>query len=272
MAEGCDKPRSAGREPQRDCHAGASAVMRAVHYCAEFGKNTFPAWTFCGASRHWAVDSTLATARVGFRSQGRGGAARAIGSRDRGAPTTFRFGRRRAPEASPERADDSGRRGAYAFTLFGACPEATQLSLLASIALLRATSPTFPIVVLATPGCGAARLPKLHSLLATLGVRTTEPLEAVGPVRCSGNFWGEGYNTSYEKYAIWAAEEYDALLYLDTDLAVLKNMDHVIRDLLAMPEMNAHALTPDGCSATSPRLQHGRVGRAAESHALPHAR
>ena len=24
-------------------------------------------------------------------------------------------------------------------------------------------------------------------------------------------------------------------------------MDHVIRDLLAMPEMNAHALTPDGC-------------------------
>ena len=248
VAEGCDKPRSAGLEPKRDCHAGASAVMRSVHYCAEFGKNTFPAWTFCGASRHWDCRfyAGNSTSRFSQPRPWRCGKNH-WQSRSRHAADFFDLDAAAAPEAPLEHADDSGRRGAYAFTLFGACPEATQLSLLASIALLRATAPTFPIVVLATPGCGAARLPKLHALLATLGATTTEPREAVGPVRCSGNFWGEGYNTSYEKYAIWAAEKYDALLYLDTDLAVLKNMDHVIRDLLAMPEMNAHALTPDGC-------------------------
>ena len=63
---------------------------------------------------------------------------------------------------------------------------------------------------------------------------TTEPLEAVGPVRCSGNFWGEGYNTSYEKYAIWAAEEYDALVTKVVDFNGQKLLTFLAAGLFVM--------------------------------------
>ena len=134
-------------------------------------------------------------------------------------------------------------------------------------------------MVLATPAAARRGLRpwpacrSLHSLLATLGVTTKSRERRSARATERVPFWGEGYNTSYEKYAIWAAEEYDALLYLDTDLAVLKNLDHVIRDLLAMPEMNAHALTPDGCGGN---VRHafntGVWGVRPNCDALPHAR
>ena len=94
-------------------------------------------------------------------------------------------------------------------------------------------------------------------------------MRCYGPLR-KGTAFGNFTAASYTKLAIWNLTRYEAVLYLDTDAAVRQNLDHVLRTMLAHPELR-EIRTLAGCPVQSsvqkpPIAREG--GSAANAHAL----
>ena len=130
--------------------------------------------------------------------------------------------------------DAESSRAAYAFALFGT-PRAEQLSasearaaksLLTSVAMLQRTSPRFPVVLLASPEWQAVAA--LMRRLEQLCVTPIHP-PSIGQPRCTGKKlrW-ETLSLTYGKLGIWGLEQYASVLILDLDVAVVRNLDHVL--------------------------------------------
>ena len=150
--------------------------------------------------------------------------------------------------------DAESSRAAYAFALFGT-PRAEQLSasearaaksLLTSVAMLQRTSPRFPVVLLASPEWQAVAA--LMRRLEQLCVTPIHP-PSIGQPRCTGKKlrW-ETLSLTYGKLGIWGLEQYASVLILDLDVAVVRNLDHVLLYMLRNPEVT-ELRSPAGCQA-----------------------
>ena len=74
-------------------------------------------------------------------------------------------------------------------------------------------------------------------------------MPSIGAVKCSGRtrFGGAPFAHTYDKFSIWNLTAWRNILYVDSDVAVLRNMDHVLRAMLGSPTI-AHVITTEGCS------------------------
>ena len=155
--------------------------------------------------------------------------------------------------------DAESSRAAYAFALFGT-PRAEQLSpsearaaksLLTSVAMLQRTSPRFPVVLLASPEWQAVAA--LMRRLEQLCVTPIHP-PSIGQPRCTGKKlrW-ETLSLTYGKLGIWGLEQYASVLILDLDVAVVRNLDHVLLYMLRNPEVT-ELRSPAGCQAQRVQL------------------
>lgn len=155
---------------------------------------------------------------------------------------------------------------AYVFALFGACGAGARLNMLTAIGLLMRTSPIFPVIASLGEQCHA--LPSLREALAGVGAQVRLQPELQG-VRCVGRQYGPDsrplsgnvstsfFTPTYSILSAWALTQFRAVLVLDSDLAVRRNLDHVLMAMLARPEI-AEARTPEGClNAISVEPGHG---------------
>ena len=155
---------------------------------------------------------------------------------------------------------------AYVFALFGACGAGARLNMLTAIGLLMRTSPIFPVIASLGEQCHA--LPSLREALAGVGAQVRLQPELQG-VRCVGRQYGPDsrplsgnvstsfFTPTYSILSAWALTQFRAVLLLDSDLAVRRNLDHVLMAMLARPEI-AEARTPEGClNAISVEPGHG---------------
>ena len=140
-----------------------------------------------------------------------------------------------------------GRNAAYVFGLAGSCADRHRLSLLTGIHLLLETGPTFPVVVMLI-GVAAQLDTWLIVQLHSLGVVTLNVTE-VRDIKCSNpNDRTAYFAPTYSLLAAWSLAQFDVLLYLDSDLAVIQNLDHVLWRMLRAPHLR-ELRTPVGCEA-----------------------
>ena len=151
-----------------------------------------------------------------------------------------------------------GEPAAFAFALLGACDDVQQASTLASAILLSHTRPSYPTVAVLSPSCRGRlalldRLRKLNVRPIHLGQDGDMP--SVGAVKCSGRtrFGGAPFAHTYDKFSIWNLTAWRSILYIDSDVSVLRNMDHVLQAMLDRPTMG-HAITTEGCSNFSANI------------------
>ena len=137
--------------------------------------------------------------------------------------------------------------GAYAFGLFGGgCSPHLQSALLAAIHALVHVEPVFPIVTMLGESCAGHKW--LYAQLASAQVLPVHVSE-VKEIPCgnrSKSSQGGRLVPTYTMGAIWNLTQYDVVLYLDSDLAVVRPLDHVIRALLREREANEYR-TPVAC-------------------------
>ena len=163
-------------------------------------------------------------------------------------------------DALPTRATpgDEGN-GAYAFGLFGGgCSPHLQSALLAAIHALLHVGPTFPIVTMLGESCAGPGHAWLYTQLASvhvLPVRVSEIKEIPCGNRSKSSQGGRLVPT-YTMGAIWNLTQYEVVLYLDSDLAVVRSLDHVIRALLREREYTEYR-TPVACRTAESTLTIG---------------
>ena len=153
--------------------------------------------------------------------------------------------------ARPATAGDA----AYSFALFGACGASSELTLLTAVSLLLRTRPIFPVLSLLGETCWAKSA--LRRRLERLGAVPVLVPE-IQDVRCAGRRFGPDskplptdqkqsyFDATYSILSVWNLTAYRAVLALDADLIVMRNLDHVLMAMLARPEI-AEARTPEGC-------------------------
>jgi len=151
-------------------------------------------------------------------------------------------------------------RAAYAFGILGSCSLQLQAQAHTSISLLQRTRPSYPVLALLSTNCSAAA--PLHAELRRMGVHVLEvpsELSSIARRRCEARSKpldarldrrssGYSYATIYDKLAIWNLTQYSAVMFLDSDLAVLRPLDHVLDQMLENPAIG-HAFAQDGCFA-----------------------
>ena len=148
---------------------------------------------------------------------------------------------------------------AYAFALVGGCAK-QEAPLLTANELLQATRPTFPVIAMVTPSCWLG--PRIRRIRQA----RMQPiaLQAVGAerVNCTGRFRGlpMHFQNTYAIFGMFGLTQYAALLYLDTDLAILSNLDHLLLGLLAAPSDEAQIWTPQECKSFRPRQYNFNTG------------
>jgi hypothetical protein len=141
--------------------------------------------------------------------------------------------------------DAQSRDFAYVFVLWGSSAQRNETfdEVLGAVIALNDTQPVYDIVVLLTEAWAALEWPiaVLHSVGAKVGT-----VRNVDSVRCSGRFArGKEYlASSYTIYAIWTLEQYRAVLYMDTDSQVMRNVDHLFQAMLARPEVRQMGFSP----------------------------
>jgi hypothetical protein len=146
-------------------------------------------------------------------------------------------------------------KAAYVFALFGS-PTGNELtpsqsraaaSLLTSIAILRRHNSAFPSVAMLSADWFANKvladgLEKLHAkpLLVANGT--------MGTPKCTGEGvrW-ETMSLTFNILAIWSLEQFQVVLYLDTDIAVVHSLDHVLLYMLRNPTVT-EMRSPAGCA------------------------
>ena len=160
---------------------------------------------------------------------------------------------------------DNAGRAAYAFAVLGSCALELQAQAIAAMTLLQRQQPRFPLVAMLSASCFAAV--RLHAVLSEMDVRPhTVPAELSEAWsvrhRCVGKAditlrlpphktSSHSYRAMYDKLSVWNLTDYKALLFLDSDLAVLRPLDHVLEEMVARPEVG-QAIAQDGCYPISP--------------------
>lgn len=147
-------------------------------------------------------------------------------------------------------------RGAYVFTLYGEAARSLFEVLAAAVLTLRETSPVHPVVAMVTPEWDA---PAWRRLFNELGVRLV-----VRPyllANCRGRWKQPRFRYAYSKLHVLSLTEYDVVVLLDFDLAVIENVDRGFGLLAAAPSDVLAMAVPSGnavrCDATaSARRQH----------------
>ena len=145
---------------------------------------------------------------------------------------------------------------AYAFAILGRCDAMLEAQLIASTTILNRTRPRFPLISLVgceDPGKNAALCRRLQHA----GIRPVViDVRALTSKPCRGKYWDLGRNKSYSfrhtmgTLALWNLTRYQVLLFIDSDAAVLRNVDHIIEMMLGRPEVG-HAVAVDGCPTLS---------------------
>merc|ERR1719223_294230 len=162
--------------------------------------------------------------------------------------------------------------GAYAYWLGGACGASHQLQLVASLRSLLRSRPIFPVLVLLGSACFESKplmeeldLLRVHTRrsIGIPGVRCKKmrlppstqlyarPAHLVDSARGSGfgiqpSATASYFDATWSVLEIWNQTQYDALLYMDSDVAVVRNLDHVLKTMLASPALDEFR-TPQGC-------------------------
>ena len=143
----------------------------------------------------------------------------------------------------------AGRKSAaYIFSIFGACSSRHQAQLLTSAELLQKTEPKYPIAAMLSPTCwqneSFRHLLDARSITA-LCVPRIANISCHGPLQ-RGNFFDEHWT----KLNVLNLTGLRVAFYLDSDLVVRRNIDHVIRQMFDSPIL-AEARTPQGCLPAS---------------------
>ena len=144
---------------------------------------------------------------------------------------------RRPPDALEQR------RAAYVLALFGA-PQGDELtasqrraaaSLLTGVSILREHRSAFPTVAMLSVEWFAKRV--LTSGLEKLHAKPL-PMTSVRTPNCTGHKtrW-KTLSLTYSILAIWSLEQFHVVLYLDTDVAVVRSLDHVLLYMLRSPAL-----------------------------------
>ena len=139
---------------------------------------------------------------------------------------------------------------AYAFALVGGCAR-MEVPLLAANDMLQATRPVFPVVAMVTAACWSGptvrRMVQAH--VQPISIEDVRPEQ----VNCTGKFRGipQHFVRTYAIFKVFGLTQYAAILYLDTDLAVLFNLDHLLYGLLAASHERAQIWTPQECKMLS---------------------
>ena len=149
---------------------------------------------------------------------------------------------------------------AYVFGLFGETMLSLKASLLAAIGALHATHPRFPTVVMLDEAAYLrefAMVEYLRSLAVTI-----HPVALVPNVSCTGSHaQGGRLAASFSIARVWSLP-YRAVLWLDADAVVLRNLDHLLEVMMATPDI-VELRTPQKCrtklSAASTRDARART-------------
>ena len=108
-----------------------------------------------------------------------------------------------------------------------------QQSVIASVSLLVATKPVFPIVLMTDAPCDLPSdfLGRLRAVTNNaLKVVQVEPFHGV---RCDGPAHRDTYfQPTYGILRIFSLKWLDAALYLDSDTAVVQNLDYIIIEII----------------------------------------
>ena len=160
-----------------------------------------------------------------------------------------------------------GGRAAYVFALFGACDDLHRANLLAALGVLARTKPRHAVRVMLD---GACRDDAALSRQIVARGATPLPLAPAPSARCRGIKYAPGslkhgkgagyFDATYTKLRVWNLTAYDVALSLDSDVAVLQNLDHVLDGFLAARREVREVRTPQGClaeGAVSPFLNTG---------------
>ena len=149
---------------------------------------------------------------------------------------------------------DSERNGTYVFALLGRHVDAAQrAAVLAAISTLVSTQPVYPISLMLTDAYRSDA--PLHSALADLGVSSEVYVSPISNVSCFGrrrdSAFGAFTDLSFTKFRLWSLTNWEAVLYLDADVAVVRSLDHLLGRLLAEPTLT-ELRTPSGCARSPP--------------------
>jgi hypothetical protein len=135
-------------------------------------------------------------------------------------------------------------RGAYVYSLFGACSPRHKAQLMASASILHSTHPRYPVAAMLSPLCYSN-----HTFRALLERAEVRPIcvPRIYNVSCVGHKQrGSYFDEHWTKLNLLNLSGVRVALYLDSDLVVERNVDHVIRALLHDPT-KLEARTPQGC-------------------------
>jgi len=127
-------------------------------------------------------------------------------------------------------------RGCYAFLLYGNATESLFINTAtAMLSLLKPCRTTQRVVLLLTEPWWGTRY---EALFASLGVhiRRTPQLQHVG---CGGPFRkGSHFVGTYTAFAAWGLVDLcDSVVYMDSDLQVVRNMDHLFDFMTKRPDV-----------------------------------
>lgn len=126
-----------------------------------------------------------------------------------------------------------------------------QQSVIASVTLLVATKPRFPIVLMSDARCG---LPS--DFLVRLRAAADHALQVVqvepfSKAACAGARHRDAYfQPTYGVLRIFSLQWLHAALYLDSDTAVVQNLDHILLALLADHTVE-QVRTPQACHSAN---------------------
>jgi hypothetical protein len=152
--------------------------------------------------------------------------------------------------------DSRGPQAAFVFAILGRhCSLQQQAQGITSISLLQLTRPRYPVLAMLSASCSEvaplrAELQRMRvtqlatpSDLSDIGRRRCVSLDSVSASRMHS---GYSYSAIYDKMAVWNLTSYSAVLFLDSDLAVLRPLDLVLDQMLRDPTIG-HAYAQDGC-------------------------
>jgi hypothetical protein len=140
--------------------------------------------------------------------------------------------------------DGRGARAAYVFALFGACSLRHQAQLLTGAKILQSVHPAFPLAAMLSPQCWHNR-----TLRELLQREEIEPLcvPRIVNVSCHGHKQRGGFfDEHWTKLNLLNLTGLEVAMYLDSDVVVRRNIDHVVRRLLHNDSLT-QARTPQGC-------------------------
>lgn len=90
---------------------------------------------------------------------------------------------------------------------------------------LQRVNSSYPLVILTTPSVSPQYIQQLQSLHGCI-IRYSSPPLLIGIVNHS-NYARPLYAECWTKLRMWEAEEYERIVYLDADMVVLRNIDHL---------------------------------------------